>query len=317
MEPARFYREARVVLVAGKGGVGKTTVAATIAAAAARRGENVLLFSLGDPVGIPAVFGHAGPLTSEEQVVFTEGGGTVRARLLLPDAILLDYLADHGFGRIARRLGQSGVLDVVASSVPGIREVLILGKIKQLERGDAADCFVVELPASGHATRFLTSATGLSDAARTGPLRTQAEAAAELLADPGRCQLLLVTIPEETPVNETIETAFTVEDQTGVALGPVVVNDCLRALPHLGADPAATAASAGVTVDPATLARLGDAAQFRLSRQRLQDEQLVRLAASLPLAQIRLPHLFVPAIDRDAVITLADALDDELGALSS
>jgi anion-transporting ArsA/GET3 family ATPase len=317
MEPARFYRESRVVLVAGKGGVGKTTVAAAIAAAAARRGEDVLLFSLGDPLGFPAAFETSSPLSSDEQVLFAQGGGAVRARLLLPDAILLEYLADHGFGRIARRLEQSGVLDVVASSVPGIREVLILGKIKQLERADAAGCFVVELPASGHATRFLTSATGLSDAARSGPLRSQAEAAAALLADPERCQLVLVTIPEETPVNETIETAFTVEEETGVTLGPVFVNSCLPLLAHLDNDPADSAAAARVTADSATLTRLGEAARFRLGRQRLQREQLDRLGSALPLAQIRLPHLFVPAIDRRAILALADALDDELGAVHS
>jgi anion-transporting ArsA/GET3 family ATPase len=315
MEPGRFYREARVVLVAGKGGVGKTTVAATIAAAAARRGENVLLFSLGDPLAFPAVFGHRDALTSEERVLFSERGGQVRSRLLLPDTILLEYLLDHGFGRIARRLGLTGVLDVVSSSVPGIREVLVLGKLKQLERADAATCFILELPASGHATRFLTSATGLSDAARSGPLRAQAEAAAELLTDPARCQLILVTIPEETPVNEIVETAFTVEDETGVTLGPVIVNDCLPVLGHLSVDPTVAATDAGETIDPDGIARLGAAALFRLGRQHLQDEQLRRLGSELPLPQLRLPHLFVPGIVRDSIISLADALDDGLEAL--
>jgi anion-transporting ArsA/GET3 family ATPase len=313
MDPGRFYRDSRVVIVAGKGGVGKTTVSAVLAIAAARRGEDVLLFSLADPLGLPVLFGRSHPLTSQEATLY-EGpnGGRVRGRLLLPDAILLEYLVDHGFRRIARRLGDSGVLDVVASAIPGIREVLVLGKLKQLERGDAASLFVLDAPASGHATRFLTSANGLEDAARSGPLRTQAEAAAALLADPERCQLVLVTIPEETPVNEVVETAFRVEDETGVTLGPLIVNDCLPVLAHLDTDPGLAAREAGVDVDPESLERLARAASFRRSRQDLQADQLERLATELPLPQIRLPHLFVPALGADGLLALADALDGGL-----
>jgi anion-transporting ArsA/GET3 family ATPase len=316
MDPGRFYRDARVLIVAGKGGVGKTTISAALAAAAARRGQDVLLFSLGDPLGLPALFDSSDPLTSDEHTLFSPtDGGRVRARLLLPDAILLEYLVDHGFRLIARRLGSAGVLDVVASAVPGIREVLVLGKLQQLERSNAASCFILDAPASGHATRLLTSATGLSDAARSGPLRVQADAATALLSDPDRCQLLLVTIPEETPVNEVVETAFTVEDETGVRLGPVVVNDCLPVLDHLGADPAAAAREVGVEIDAATVARIAAAAAFRSGRQRLQADQFVRLETELPLPQLRLPHLFGPRIDAEGLLLLADAFDAGLEAL--
>ncbi len=317
MDPATFYRESRVVLVAGKGGVGKTTVAATLAIGAARGGHDVLIFSLGDPSGIPALFGLDTPLTSEEQVMISFGAGRVRARLLLPDAILLDYLNDHGFGRVARRLGSAGAIDVIASAIPGIREVLVVGKLKQLERADAAQIFIVDAPASGHTIRFLTSASGLSDAARSGPLRTQADAASALLADPDRTQLLLVTIPEETPVNETVETAFAVEDQAGIRLGPIVVNGCIPVLDHLDADPTTAAAAAGVHLDPVDAARVAAAASFRRSRQELQDHQLGRLAAQLPLDQVRLPQLFLPELDDQALLTLADAFEESLRTVTS
>jgi arsenite-transporting ATPase len=309
MEPGRFYRASRVVLVAGKGGVGKTTVAAAFAVAAARSGRDVLLFSLGDPLGIPTLFGSDDPLTSAERVLYSGGGGQVRSRLLLPDSILLEYLVDHGFGRIARRLGTSGVLDVVATAVPGIREILILGKLKQLERADAAEIFVIDAPATGHARKFLTSASGLSDAARSGPLRAQADAASALLADPTKTQLILVTIPEETPVNELIETAFAVEDETAITLGPIVVNDCLPSLPALAGDPAAAAEAVGVAPLAGQLDEIARAARFRCGREELQDSQLRRLAVELPLTQIRLPHLFAPELDAASLVTLADALD--------
>jgi anion-transporting ArsA/GET3 family ATPase len=317
MEPARFYRESRVLLVAGKGGVGKTVVAATLAMAAARHGEDVVLASVGDPIGLPGCFGSAEPLTADERELARFGTGAVRGRLLSPDAILLEYLGGHGFGRVARRLGAAGVLQVVTSAVPGIEEVLVLGKLKQLERANAASLFVLELPASGHATRFLTSAAGLADLAKAGPLRSQAEEAAALVTDPERCALVLVTILEETPVNELVETAFAVEDETGVRLGPIIVNDCLRQLPHLDEDPARAAADAGLAVDADVLDRVGAAGCFRRARQQHQDEQLARLADKLPLPQIRLPHLRVPELDEGALGELADALDDGLATLAS
>ena len=136
----------------------------------------------------------------------------------------MEYLEDHGLRRVSKRLVSSGVVDVVATAIPGIRDVLVLGKVKQLERDGVADLIVVDAPATGHAITFLTSASGLVSAARGGPLRTQANEVVELLGDSARCRVILVTIPEEMPVSETIESAFTLEDKAGVQLGPVIVN---------------------------------------------------------------------------------------------
>ena len=148
----------------------------------------------------------------------------VRARRITPDDALVEYLEDHGLRRVSKRLVSSGVVDVVSTAIPGIRDVLVLGKIKQLEREEVADLIVVDAPATGHAITFLTSASGLVSAARGGPLRSQANDVVELLADPSRCRVILVTLPEDMPVSETIESAFTLEDKAGVQLGPVIVN---------------------------------------------------------------------------------------------
>ena len=115
---------------------------------------------------------------------------------------------------------------MVSTAIPGIRDVLVLGKVKQLEREARADLIVVDAPATGHAITFLTSASGLVNAARGGPLRTQAQDVVDLLSDPTRCRVILVTLPEELPVSETIESAYTLEDKAGVQLGPVIVNAC-------------------------------------------------------------------------------------------
>jgi arsenite/tail-anchored protein-transporting ATPase len=204
--PLQSLTAARVVVVAGKGGVGKTTVTAVIARAASDAGRRVLVVELD---GKPAL----AELIPDIDVL----------AISAPEA-LDEYLRDHGFARIAKRLNRTGVIDVVGTAAPGIDDIVVLGKIKQLERSGDFDLIVVDGPAAGHAITFLMSAAGLADAVSSGPVRAQADDVLELLHDPERCQVVLVTLPETTPVNEVVETAFALEDQVGVQLGPVVVN---------------------------------------------------------------------------------------------
>ena len=219
MELHRFCSTSRVVIVAGKGGVGKTTVTAALATAAVRTGASVLIIEVEGKSGLATCLGCP-PLEYEEQVAPTG----VRARTLTPDQALLEYLEERGLRRVSKRLVRSGALDVVATAVPGMKDILVLGKVKQLERADVADLVIIDAPAAGHAITFLLSARGLLDAVRVGPVRKQAEEVSELLSDPARCQVMLVTLPEETPVNELVDTAFALEDRVGVKLGPIVVN---------------------------------------------------------------------------------------------
>lgn len=286
MDVASFCRQSRVLVVAGKGGVGKTTVTAALARMAAHAGLSVLIVELEGKGGVPAAFGQPGSLDYEETLLH-DGAGEVRARRITPDDALLEYLADHGMKRISKRLVSSGALDVVATAIPGIRDILVLGKVKSLERAEVADLILVDAPATGHAMTFLSSAKGLVDAARAGPVRAQAADVVELLTDPARSQVALVTLPEEMPVNEVIEAAFTLEDRIGVTLGPVIVNGCLPDEPALDGDPAEAGAQAGVALDPAVSRSLAAAASFQRHRFALQEEQLGRLAEELPLAQLR------------------------------
>ncbi len=220
-----------------------------------------------------------------------------------PDA-LEDYLRDHGFGRIAKRLSSSGVIDVVATAAPGIDDIVVLGKIKALERSGEWDVIVVDGPAAGHAITFLTSAVGLQAAVRGGPVRAQADDVMELLHDPERAQVVLVTLAETTPVNEVVETAYALEDQVGVRLGAVVVNNVDGLT------------DGEVVPDPATVdlgrgreaALLRGAATFRRARRRMQDEEIARLSKELALEQWHLPQLAVAGLGADDVVELAGAL---------
>ncbi len=264
VEPATFVPPARVTIVAGKGGVGKTTVAAALSRLAAGAGYTTLIVEVEGKSGLPALFGRSESLSYQETVLLEADpagsggpGAEVRARTLTPDDALLEYLDDHGMRRISRRLVSTGTLDVVATAVPGIKDILVLGKVKQIEARGAAgaagapDFIVVDAPAAGHAVTFLASAYGLLDAAAVGPIRDQAVEVIDLLGDPDRCQVMLVTVPEETPVNEAAETAFRLEDRAGVQLAPIVVNGIWADLDL----PADACDDHGRRADPATRRR--------------------------------------------------------------
>jgi anion-transporting ArsA/GET3 family ATPase len=319
VDPEQFFAASRLVIVAGKGGVGKTTVSATLARAAALAGLSTLIVEVEGRTGLPAMYGQ-GELGYDE-VVLSPGGGPdgaadVRARTLTADAALLEYLRDHGLSRISRRLVSSGALDVVATAAPGIKDILLLGKVKQLERAGVADLIVLDAPAAGHAITFLQSARSLLDTVSVGPINAQARDVLELLEDHQRCQVVLVTIPEETPVNEAVETAFSLEDRVGIGLGPIVVNGLYPEVAGLDADPEAAAAEADVSLRPGEASVLAAAAEFRRSRTALQDSQVARLRSQLPLPQLRLPFLFTTDVGPSELDVLARALLAEIDALS-
>jgi anion-transporting ArsA/GET3 family ATPase len=304
MELADFCSSSRVIIVAGKGGVGKTTVAAAMAVAAARAGKRALLVELEGKSGLAAMFGRS---SLEDETEVYPG---VRAIFLAPDEALVEYLEDHGLARISKRLMTSGAIDVVATAVPGMKEILVLGKVKALQNARAADVIVVDGPAAGHAVTFLLSPKGLLDAVRVGPVLTQAVEVTEMLADPERAQVLMVTVPEETPVNETVETAALLDETIGLSM--VVVNGVYPER-HLdgAADPGrirADAEEADIFVPEAEIEHLARAANFLTRRRALQDEQLIRLAERLDLPQVRLPFLFSADLGRRELEVLADSL---------
>jgi arsenite/tail-anchored protein-transporting ATPase len=291
--PLQSLTAARVVVVAGKGGVGKTTVTAVIARAASDAGRRVLVVELD---GKPAL----AELLPDVEVL----------AISAPEA-LDEYLRDHGFARIAKRLNRTGVIDVVGTAAPGIDDIVVLGKIKQLERSGDYDLIVVDGPAAGHAITFLMSAAGLADAVSSGPVRAQADDVLELLHDPERCQVVLVTLPETTPVNEVVETAFALEDEVGVQLGPVVVNgvDVGESLPD-----DADVRRAVADLDPLAADGLIDALAFRRSRRAMEAGEIARLRAELPIPEVTLPALRVAGLTSSDIEQLAGALRSDTGS---
>ena len=293
-----FCDASRVLLVAGKGGVGKTTVGVALADAAARAGRNVLLVELeghsdaGQTFGVETL-GYEPtnlPLGSDTP----DGVGRIDGRHLAPDDALLDYLGGHGLLSTAGRLLTTGAIEVITTAAPGIRDLLALGKVRSLADDGVADLIVVDAPASGHARSFLTAPAHLAATVESGPVRQQADAALAFLADPSAIRVVLVTLPEETPVNETIETAFALDDDVGVALGPIVANGRIRMPDGL------TAALADADVRDPRVAAV--AAQADGARQ--HRDQLDRLSTEtgLPLVELdRRPTVVLDADDRRAL----------------
>ena len=299
--------------MAGKGGVGKSTTTAVVALAAARCGLRVLAVELEGRSELPRALGLEGELDFEERLaVAFPAGGSVTAQRIRPDDALVEWLRAHTLGAVVRRLRSTGALDVVSFAIPGIREVLVLGKLKALERGGAFDLVVVDAPATGHAITLLTSPAGLTGAARSGPVRRQAEEVCELLSDPARCRVLLVTLPRELAVDETIEAAFEVEDRAGVTLSVVVVNQ------YEPPDHALAAA-----LSPAEAAPLGEALagaveaarRFEWSREQAAATEVGRLAGVLPLRVLSLPSLDTNRLGPAEADQLAEVLLAEVGAI--
>jgi anion-transporting ArsA/GET3 family ATPase len=206
--------------------------------------------------------------------------GSVNHLTLEPGDALAEYLSGRGLGLITRQLSALGIVDVVASAAPGIDDLLILGKIKQLARDGKQDLLIVDGPPAGQALSLLRAPVSLGRAIMAGPIRQQADEVRQMLADAHTCRLMLVTTPEVTPVMELVDTAFDLEDDLGVHLSPIVVN-------KLDQDSLPTSPDDLRTACRTDLQRA--ALDYRLTRRDRQVAALLELRQRVPLQRILLP----------------------------
>ena len=254
MTDDQFLTASRILIVAGKGGTGKSTVARALAVCAARRGLRTLLVAL-DGV-TPLV-----PPTPGLDIL-----------QLTPGRALAEHLEGRGLGLVSRRLANSGLVELVASTAPGIDDLLVLGRIKSLARGGGHDIVVVDGPAVGHALDMLRAPARLAAAVTGGPIAQQAAEAAAMLADPSMCRIVLVTTPAVTPVQETTEAARALWEGTSSTLAAVVVNMCEGPVPDVD----------DTQLEP----RLRAALAWGRERAAGQADAIARLGMSLPLRQV-------------------------------
>ncbi|HEV7206747.1 MAG TPA: ArsA-related P-loop ATPase [Jatrophihabitans sp.] len=297
---------ARLHVVTGKGGTGKTTAAAALALALATTGKKVLLVEVESRQAIAQLF-DTPPMPYEEVRLTTMANrGELYGLAIDPEQAMIEYLEMfYGLKRSARGLRKMGAVDFVTTLAPGLRDVLLTGKVKEaVTRVDSAgkpsyDAVVLDAPPTGRIGRFLDATQEVAKLTKFGPINKQSEGVIQLLHG-SRTAVHIVTLLEEMPVQETIDAAGELA-ALGFRLGAVIVNRARPALigaGQVGADGtvdvkalAAGLRKAGVAVvhAPALAQEMADYAQ----RQRVQEENAERLDA-LDLPRIELPDLNPP-----------------------
>ena len=245
-------------VVTGKGGTGKTTVAAALAIALAGRGKRVLLCEVEGRQGIAQLF-DVPPLPYEERRVSTGlDGGEVFALAIDPEAALLEYLQMfYRLGRAGKALDKFGVIDFATTIAPGVRDVLLTGKVYEAARrtGDTGyDAIVMDAPPTGRITRFLNVNAEVAGLAKVGPVRRQADSIMEMMRAPST-QVHLVSVLEEMPVQETLDGIAELR-AANLPVGRIVLN---LVRPALLSPATAEALTSGTLDDGAVAAALGRA----------------------------------------------------------
>ena len=319
--PGLGWLDRRLLFFTGKGGVGKSTVAAATAVYAAAQGKRVLLVEVDDKGNAAALFEHE-PVGFDPVEVYPG----VHAMQMRTEASLREYLKLNLRVPVLGRLGPiAHMLEFVANAAPGVKEILTIGKIcwevrESIEGRADWDLVVVDAAATGHVVAQLDAPRAIRELVQVGPVRAQTESMTELLADPAITALNIVTTPEEMPINETIELVATARAELAVPLGAIVVN---RVLPEpltrsdepvFGAlrSEAGTAALREAIGEGADAVL--DATGLAVALRRSRAVHLARLRDELDLPMVNLPYLFVRDHGLRVTRMLADALAAEVGS---
>lgn len=305
----------RLVFVTGKGGVGKTSVAAGLALLAAGEGKRTLLCEVDAKGDIAAAF-ESGPLAFAP----TEVADNLHAMVMSTEESLKEYLRIHLRLPLVTRLGPlARSLDFVASAAPGVREVLTVGKLAYEVRENHYDIVVVDASATGHVVGQLASPAAIHDLVRVGLVRDQTDWMLDLLRDPAVTGTAIVAVPEEMPVTETVELSERLGTETEVDLAAVIVN---RVLPELFGEREEDAYESLVAdrtddlveaVGPGVKHVLSGAS-LAVQLRRTRAAHIARLRAGLPagVPMPIVPELFTRETGIRATRMMAQALGDEL-----
>ncbi len=310
--------QTRLHVVTGKGGTGKTTVAAALAVGLAAGGRRTLLVEVEGRKALAQLFDVPALPYAEQHLATAPGGGEVVGLAVDPEQALIEYLdMFYNLKRSARALRRMGAIDFVTTLAPGLRDVLLTGKVKEAvgrtEAGRLAyDAVVLDAPPTGRIRQFLDATREVANLTKVGPINRQSNGVIELLHGP-RTAVHLVTLLEEMPVQETLDAAAELT-AAGFGLGAVIVNRVRPTLvedgqvdPHGTVELTALAAGlAAAGVDAALAAPLGRQMSEYAARQGVQTANRALLAAT-GRPQIELPDLN-PPVDLGELNELASYL---------
>jgi anion-transporting ArsA/GET3 family ATPase len=290
-----FLLDKRLVFVTGKGGVGKTTVASCLARVAARRGKRVIVCEV------------AAEETWHDEVEVAPG---IHSIAIDPERAMREYLSDQVGGALSKVMTSSRIFMYLAAAAPGLRELLMIGKVWDLAQldqrrtGDTPyDLVILDAPATGHALGMLRTPRVFGNVARVGPISRQAGRIDAFLTNPELTGVVAVAAPEEMPVNETIDFIAALEDEMQLAPDAVVVNGVY---PDHFRDAEIAAIEAVDGDSPALRAAL--TTHRRARHHRNQVRRLRRRAPALTL-----PFLFGTDLGDSDLEALADVLEKRLG----
>ena len=314
----------RLLIVTGKGGVGKSTVAAALAVAAARTGRRTCLVEVEGRQTLHHLFETAPWDFAERE--FRPG---LWGLSIDPDASLAQYLEMfYGARRLSKLVVGSTAVEFATTAAPGIKDVLLIGKVKEIERRRDPDgrlrydLIVVDAPPTGRIVRFLRAPEATTELVAVGPIRSQAQAVIDLLLDWDRTRIQLVTMLEEMPVAETVEAAAALHG-LGVAVGPLLVN---RVLPArfdeqsrkaliddlLPGELAGILGEVGIEVGEDAAAELRDLGAGHLQRLDLQQRMRESLDDALALPTLELPYVYGAQFGPEVVSVIARVIEDAL-----
>lgn len=307
----------KLVFVTGKGGVGKSTVAAGLALLAAERGKKTLVCEV-DAKGNLSEYYETGPTTFQEREIEPR----LWAMSMDTEESLKEYLAINLRLPLMARIGPlARIFEFVATAAPGVKEILTVGKLTYEVRENNYDLVVVDASPTGHIVGQLAAPEAINELVQVGLVRSQTGWMLDILSDPAKTGLVIVATPEEMPVNETIELSERVEQETSVKLAAIVVNRVLPELFGRGEEEVFERLASPAMVGALSEAVEGDAtpvieaARLAVTLRRTRAGHLDRLRKeidpAIPLLYI--PYLFTRSHGLRTTRQVAEALGAELG----
>lgn len=324
------FLEPKILIVSGKGGVGKTTVAAALALLAAREGRKVCIAEVDRKGTLPKLFGRA-ELGYEPKELLPRLWGLN----IVPEDSLAEYLrVQYHMPKISKVFTSTHFVDFITTAAPGLKDILVLGKIWYLEQDRGSephhdfDTIVVDAPAAGHMLTFFSAPVGLADAVRVGPVRRQSDWLVQMLRDPKRTRVHLVTLAEEMPVSETLETSAAINTRLGMSQGTTFANAVYSQLFSREEEKKLEVAEeerpfenmlleargVGLNINGDELRALLGYSRFLTARRKIQSVHLRKLRKEIDGDVVSLPFLFSAGLALPDIDTLADVIEESVEA---